>query len=700
MIGQEMTTQEMAGPELVTPDVWREAMPGVDFPRDAQGHFRLHLTRLIAHMIDNMPRALPAETLENLLAEYPFIHAYHHDLAGIPFDELLADVEADFGGHLPLRALQRDLALTENELWMLLAAGLVEEDIRFGALFAALQHPLPSRTPCLGVLSWLLAREGDGEVAGWTVAETLAGHGLLDIERGEERVRLEWTVRAPLPIWDALRGQRDARPIPALRRQHAVEARPLDTLILPADLTEQVVSLPLLVEEGNVGTLVVRGMTGSGRRTTLSAIARASGRDILLHEEEKFTEESRCLLGPLATLTGALPVLRLHANPGETVTLDRLPGYAGALGVIMGRSGGIDGSAMENALTLLLPPPDQSQRARFWQATGIPLSAPSAQVIAERFQLTGGRIHRIAALAQNQMRLENRDQVTPQEVQTAMRAVNRQALETLATPLTPVDGWSTLVVHPRIESELQVLSVRCEQREQLLAHVGVAFTRNLNRGVRALFSGPSGTGKTLAARALAGVLDMDLYRVDLASIVNKYIGETEKNLHRVFTYAEELDIILLLDEGDSLMTQRTDVRGSNDRYANLETNYLLQRLESYEGIILVTTNASQRIDQAFVRRLDVVVDFAAPEAEQRRQLWRLHLPVSHQVSDGFMTRVVQRCTLTGGQIRNAALHASLLALQDGEAVGDRHLHAALQREHRKASLPYPLASLSISKSGI
>jgi len=387
--------------------------------------------------------------------------------------------------------------------------------------------------------------------------------------------------------------------------------------------------------------------------------------------------------------------VRLHANPGETVALDRLPGYAGALGVTMGRSGGIDGSAMENALTLLLPPPDQRQRARFWQATGIPLSAPSARVIAERFQLTGGRIHRIAALAQNQMRLENRDQVTPQEVQTAMRAVNRQALETLATPLTPVDGWSTLVVHPRIESELRVLAVRCEQREQLLDHVGVAFTRNLNRGVRALFSGPSGTGKTLAARALAGVLDMDLYRVDLASIVNKYIGETEKNLHRVFTYAEELDIILLLDEGDSLMTQRTDVRGSNDRYANLETNYLLQRLESYEGIILVTTNASQRIDQAFVRRLDVVIDFAAPEAEQRQRLWRLHLPASHQVSDGFMARVVGRCPLTGGQIRNAALHASLLALQDGGAVGDRHLHAALQREHRKASLPYPLASLDI-----
>ena len=126
--------------------------------------------------------------------------------------------------------------------------------------------------------------------------------------------------------------------------------------------------------------------------------------------------------------------------------------------------------------------------------------------------------------------------------------------------------------------------------------------------MRALFSGASGTGKTLAARILAAELGMDLYRVDLASVINKYIGETEKNLHRVLARAEELDIILLLDEGDALLGQRTDVKSSNDRYANLETNYLLQRLESYQGIVLVTTNAAQNIDSAFQRRMDVVVN--------------------------------------------------------------------------------------------
>ena len=144
--------------------------------------------------------------------------------------------------------------------------------------------------------------------------------------------------------------------------------------------------------------------------------------------------------------------------------------------------------------------------------------------------------------------------------------------------------------------------------------------------MRALFSGSSGTGKTLATRILAGELGMDLYRVDLASVINKYIGETEKNLHRVLSRAEELDVILLLDEGDALLGSRTDVKSSNDRYANLETNYLLQRLESYQGIVLVTTNAGQNIDSAFQRRMDVVVDFVPPGADERWGIWQLHLP--------------------------------------------------------------------------
>jgi SpoVK/Ycf46/Vps4 family AAA+-type ATPase len=224
----------------------------------------------------------------------------------------------------------------------------------------------------------------------------------------------------------------------------------------------------------------------------------------------------------------------------------------------------------------------------------------------------------------------------------------------------------------------------------LQGSVSAVLAAQLNPGVRALFSGPSGTGKTLAARLLAAVLQKDLYRLDLSAVVNKYIGETEKNLNQVFARAEELDVILLLDEGDALLTQRTDVQTANDRYANLETNYLLQRIESFSGILIVTTNAGERIDSAFQRRMDVVIDFRPPDAAERWAIWQLHLPPTHVVPQPLLEEVAHRCLLSGGQIRNAVLHATLLALDDGGIVTAGHVEAALQREYRKAGAVCPL----------
>ena len=214
------------------------------------------------------------------------------------------------------------------------------------------------------------------------------------------------------------------------------------------------------------------------------------------------------------------------------------------------------------------------------------------------------------------------------------------------------------------DDELATLLLRCRYRERLAAE-GVTA----DRGVRALFSGPSGTGKTLAARYVAGCLSQDIYRVNLASVVNKYIGVTEKNLDKVLTIAEELGVVLLLDEGDSLMAKRTDVYDANDRYANLETNFLLQRLEGFSGIVLITSNQAARIDRAFLRRIDITVDFLPPRSEQRWQILAAHLPARHAVSDATLTEIARRCPLNGGVIRNAALHASLLAMEDGVPAG-------------------------------
>ena len=280
---------------------------------------------------------------------------------------------------------------------------------------------------------------------------------------------------------------------------------------------------------------------------------------------------------------------------------------------------------------------------------------------------------------------------------SASCALNRQHLDALADRLETLGSWHDLVASQSSTDKLLELERRCRYREGLVKQLAPAFGNGVNQGVRALFTGASGTGKTLAAKILAAELGMDLYRVDLAAVVNKYIGETEKNLHQVLTHAEALDVVLLLDEGDSLLGGRTDVKSANDRYANLETNYLLQRLENYQGIVLITSNLVENIDRAFQRRMDVLVPFFPPQAEQRLKIFELHLPEDHDVDFDYLYQVASRCVFTGGQIRNACLHATLLAMENNSVLTHAYLEEALRSEFRKAGATYPINNAVVKK---
>lgn len=576
--------------------------------------------------------------------------------------------------------------LAPIEADVLVAAGLIELDIRYGSLFAVLQDPLPARRPCIGLLTWLLG-DSDGDVT--ATCHDLVRRGLLAVDNSADP-RAEWTLRVPVPVWDAARtGSIEPRTLPpqlTLRTEFPALA---EVAVGPGQ-EALLVRLPGLLADPALSALVVRGPRSSGRTTLLGAAAATLGLQVLVHDGDAGAPSLQ-VFEALTRLTPVLPVVRVDPGPGETLELPPLRGLDRPLGVVAGRSGGLTGTGLDHALTVTLGPAGPDRRRQLWIAGGLRAGSADADEIVERFLLTPGNIRRATPVARLQALAAGREQVVASDVRAATRTLRRQELETLATLLEPLPAGTGPVLSPPAQEEFDTLMRRCRHRERLTE---AAAQPGVTRGVRALFSGGSGTGKTLAARHLAALLDLDLYRIDLAAVVNKYIGETERNLDRVLARAEELDVVLLLDEGDALMAKRTDVANANDRYANLETNFLLQRLETFDGIVIITSNAASRIDRAFLRRIDVTVEFLPPDAGQRWQILLAHLPLDHEVESRILDEVARRCDLTGGQIRNAALHATLLAVDGSHPLGSAELLAGIRREYRRSGGAFPLAGLN------
>ncbi len=264
----------------------------------------------------------------------------------------------------------------------------------------------------------------------------------------------------------------------------------------------------------------------------------------------------------------------------------------------------------------------------------------------------------------------------------ACRMQARPRLDELAQRIPPTADWQDLVLPTAQEQMLREVAAHVRQRATVYQNWGFAAKNARGLGISALFAGASGTGKTLAAEVLANELHLDLYRIDLSSVVSKYIGETEKNLRRVFDAAEEGGVILLFDEADALFGKRSDVKDSHDRYANIEVSYLLQRMECYPGLAILTTNLKSSLDTAFQRRIRFFVQFPFPDAAQRAEIWRRVFPANTPCQDLDPTKLAQ-LSVSGGNIRNIALNAAFLAADQREAVQMKHLLRAARTEYAK-----------------
>ena len=559
-----------------------------ELPRTPATHFRLHVYGAVLALRERLPP--PDE--ENGLG---FLAGYYEELDEAGPQEpaswwaRLDAWEREARGHLPLRALREAYGLDPLALALLFTAGLAEEDGRFGTLFEAMSGVVGETRPTLGC-----SRPGRMATRRTRRCARCSPPGCSRRPTRRRRARAGRSRcrrcsgtrcaggpptrrpagRAIVRRWSCLRSRRSCCPTRPRRRSRGCRgcSRP-----------------------------PIRGRSSSAARARAD-VARPS-------RPSRASSAAACsscsdpaasvrLGGPLATLLHALPLVVLDPAPGETVQLPALHGYAGPLAAVAGRSGGV---RAERALTVWLGLPDPFLREEHWrQALGDP---ELAFALAPGLRTTAGAIRRVADLARAEAALAGRPRPEPADVQAALRTLEAEELETLATRVPLGGGWEQLAVGAETGRELELLERRCRARERLHESVGEALGAQLTPGVRALFSGPSGTGKTLAARLLASSLGKGAVRGrprDGRQQVPRRDGEEPRA--RSSRAPRSSTSCCCSTRATRCSTRRTDVQTSNDRYANLETNFLLQRLESFEGILVVTTNTGDRIDPAFRRR--------------------------------------------------------------------------------------------------
>jgi hypothetical protein len=351
--------------------------------------------------------------------------------------------------------------------------------------------------------------------------------------------------------------------------------------------------------------------------------------------------------------------------------------------VLLIAGGGQAATALGDAVAFALdaPMPSFDERRAAWAAMAGTEDTGDAPA---KFRLSLGQIAEAAEIARIAAAGRGEARPTPDDLDLGARRASASRLGDLAARLEPGFTWEDLVLPDKQKEVLASVSAYLRHRDLVLSGWGYDRTVARNQGLKVLFAGESGTGKTMASRVLARVLGLEIFRLDLATVVSKYIGETEKNLDRVFAAADGSNAILFFDEADALFGKRSEVKDAHDRYANIEVAYLLQKMESYPGAVILATNYRHNIDQAFLRRLDFVIDFPFPEADDRERIWRLLLPAQAPLADDVdVPFLAQQFKLSGGSIRNASLAAAFLAAEDGGDIAMRHLIRGVALEYQK-----------------
>jgi ATPase family associated with various cellular activities (AAA) len=582
-----------------------------------------------------------------------------------------------------LRSLQRACGLIGLDVDILLAALIPDLDSRFERLYGYLNDDVTRRRATVGLALEIGAARSTSAIARARLrpGAPLLAHRLVLFDESD-RPFLSRSLRVPDRVASHLLG--DDEPDPALT----------DVLVAPQPSPGPLADDLARLLADRIRLFYLRDLgRRTGRGIAAAALAQAGlqiiGLDLERLAGQPATEELVRLAGREAVLRGggliAEPVEALVGAGGDALRqLAALPVPVLLIGDLSWDPSWSRDVPVQAESPLLRT----GDREQLWlgalgqdalgqDASGEPAGLPM------HLHLGPEQIGRAVRWARLAARLGD-TAVDGGLLQAGARAQNAAGLERLSRRVEPAVGWLDLVLTDSVVAQLHELAARARHRDRVLTEWRMRPGGGRGHGVAALFAGDSGTGKTMSAEVIAAELGLDLYKVDLATVVDKYVGETEKNLERIFTEAAGVNAVLLFDEADAIFGKRSEVRDAHDRYANIESAYLLQRMETFDGLAILSTNLRANIDDAFTRRLDCIIDFPAPTEDLRLALWQRcltpPLPLADDLDLPFCAKAFE---LTGGNIRSAGITAAYLAAGAGQPVGMAHLIAAVEQEYRK-----------------
>jgi AAA+ superfamily predicted ATPase len=597
---------------------------------------------------------------------------------------------------IPLEVLGRQFGLSPLAIQVMLVIGGPHLRGDYARLYGILNND-PARPLCDELLvAHILGFDKTDAIARELERDRpLRRYGLVSVAAEAPRLFASLSVDA-MVVRIIRGGSLDVDSDPHLRPR--VADRALDQVRVPRQILRDALTT-LAVATDAPPRIVVRGRSGSGRRTLLAALAAQAGRALGVIDLSGAPRDAGRLLELLraslrrALMRGWIPCVEgldfvpdddANMREGIATTLREHPGPLALRLPPMFRA-----PLDPGYLSLDLPVLDERERQGVWldALARRGLGAADANDLAARYRVGPGVVERVTAGVGESFRVssvEHDGAATTAAVNTAVRQHLESRIGDVATRVGRQATWSDVVLPEDLVDSLLEITGRVRYRKKVFEDWGYGRSITTARGITALFSGGPGTGKTMVAGVIARDLGVELYRVDVSRITSKWVGETEKNLASLFDAAEDGQVMLLFDEADSLFAKRTSVQTSVDRYANMEVNYLLQRLDSFEGIAILTTNFGAAIDPAFRRRLSFRVTFPFPDEEMRERLWRALIPSEvPRTEDIDFSSLATRFKLSGGYIRNASLRAAFLAAEEGIALTHDHIERAIRAEFRE-----------------